>query len=285
MGGHGGLNILPQKRWNVYNFDNREKVKRDEEEAARQEAIEKQQDRQREAESRLEKLREAAQAKKRDPLELRISEGAEQPLPEIVREDEDAEAVVEAARPQHFNLFEIASTDPSEKAKGGKDWINDLKVHSRGGLDKQDIRELKKMEKAVRAPEDEGYEFGCGLVGKGGKKPWYSTKRFMVDRTSDQSEGARKRRSNSPDEERPEKRSRRKEEKSEKHAKRKEKKAKTGRKTIEELRAERVQREQQERDKARKVVIASRKMNGDNGYGNVNRSGRPYYHQSFGNAR
>lgn len=29
MGGHGGLNILPQKRWNVYNHDNREKVDRD----------------------------------------------------------------------------------------------------------------------------------------------------------------------------------------------------------------------------------------------------------------
>eukprot|EP00879_Flechtneria_rotunda_P009217 GHRR01009650.1.p1 GENE.GHRR01009650.1~~GHRR01009650.1.p1 ORF type:complete len:462 (+),score=180.56 GHRR01009650.1:154-1386(+) len=30
MGGHGGLNILPQKRWNVYNRDNRLKVARDE---------------------------------------------------------------------------------------------------------------------------------------------------------------------------------------------------------------------------------------------------------------
>lgn len=29
MGGHGGLNILPQKRWNVYNRDNREKVEKD----------------------------------------------------------------------------------------------------------------------------------------------------------------------------------------------------------------------------------------------------------------
>jgi uncharacterized protein (DUF885 family) len=29
MGGHGGLNILPQKRWNVYNRDNKEKVERD----------------------------------------------------------------------------------------------------------------------------------------------------------------------------------------------------------------------------------------------------------------
>ena len=29
MGGHGGLNILPQKRWNVYRQDNREKVSSD----------------------------------------------------------------------------------------------------------------------------------------------------------------------------------------------------------------------------------------------------------------
>lgn len=281
MGGHGGLNILPQKRWNVYNFDNREKVKRDEEAAARQEAIEKQQERQREAEARLEKLREIAQAKKRDPSELRITgEEAEQ---ESARED-DSEAVVEAARPQHFSLFDVGK-DATEKAQGSKDWINDLKVHStRGGLDKQDIRELKRMEKAVRAPEDEGYEFGSGLIGKSGKKPWYSTKRFMVDRSSEPSDRSLKRRSSSSDEERPEKRSRRKEEKLEKHAKRKEKKSLSGRKTIEELRAERVQREQQERDKARKVVIANRKLN-DDGYSKVNPSGRPYYHQSFGNAR
>lgn len=29
MGGHGGLNILPQKKWNVYNYDNRVKVESD----------------------------------------------------------------------------------------------------------------------------------------------------------------------------------------------------------------------------------------------------------------
>lgn len=35
MGGHGGLNILPQKSWNVYSRKNREIVARDEAEAAR----------------------------------------------------------------------------------------------------------------------------------------------------------------------------------------------------------------------------------------------------------
>ena len=29
MGGHGGLNILPQKKWNVYNRDNKAKVEKD----------------------------------------------------------------------------------------------------------------------------------------------------------------------------------------------------------------------------------------------------------------
>ena len=36
MGGHGGLNILPQKKWNVYNRDNRLKVARDEADFAEQ---------------------------------------------------------------------------------------------------------------------------------------------------------------------------------------------------------------------------------------------------------
>jgi len=37
MGGHGGLNILPQKSWNVYNRDNREKVRKDQEQCQKEE--------------------------------------------------------------------------------------------------------------------------------------------------------------------------------------------------------------------------------------------------------
>ncbi|CAL9154612.1 unnamed protein product [Musa hybrid cultivar] len=47
MGGHGGLNILPQKRWNVYNYENREKVRRDEEAAAREEQLQREESRRR----------------------------------------------------------------------------------------------------------------------------------------------------------------------------------------------------------------------------------------------
>ena len=38
MGGHGGLNILPQKSWNVYSRTNRARVARDEEQAAHEAA-------------------------------------------------------------------------------------------------------------------------------------------------------------------------------------------------------------------------------------------------------
>lgn len=37
MGGHGGLNILPQKRWNVYNYQNRIKVEKDKQKAKEKE--------------------------------------------------------------------------------------------------------------------------------------------------------------------------------------------------------------------------------------------------------
>ena len=39
MGGHGGLNILPQKSWNVYGRENRLKVARDEAQHAEEEKV------------------------------------------------------------------------------------------------------------------------------------------------------------------------------------------------------------------------------------------------------
>mmetsp|Transcript_3120 Transcript_3120/g.6500 ORF Transcript_3120/g.6500 Transcript_3120/m.6500 type:complete len:277 (+) Transcript_3120:203-1033(+) len=38
-GGHGGLNILPQKSWNVYGYENRAKVKEDEEKFAEEQRL------------------------------------------------------------------------------------------------------------------------------------------------------------------------------------------------------------------------------------------------------
>ncbi|THU69069.1 hypothetical protein C4D60_Mb08t10480 [Musa balbisiana] len=59
VGGHGGLNILPQKRWNGYNYENREKVRRDEEAAAREEQLQHEKSRRRDAKFCLERLHRA----------------------------------------------------------------------------------------------------------------------------------------------------------------------------------------------------------------------------------
>jgi len=58
MGGHGGLNILPQKKWNVYGRDNRLRVARDEEAAAEREKKSVEEQRQREKDARYKALLE-----------------------------------------------------------------------------------------------------------------------------------------------------------------------------------------------------------------------------------
>lgn len=57
MGGHGGLNILPQKSWNVYGQRNRQKVAEDEAERDKKEAKFKSQREQADRQNRLHALR------------------------------------------------------------------------------------------------------------------------------------------------------------------------------------------------------------------------------------
>lgn len=58
MGGHGGLNILPQKKWNVYGRENRLRVARDEEAAAGKEREKLEEENRREKEARYRALLE-----------------------------------------------------------------------------------------------------------------------------------------------------------------------------------------------------------------------------------
>ncbi|XP_057419902.1 uncharacterized protein LOC130714062 isoform X2 [Lotus japonicus] len=149
MGGHGGLNILPQKRWNVYNFDNREKVRRDEEEAAKEEQLKREQARKRDTEFRLERLRTAKGL-----------------APSIPPPPESSEPEV-AADPGHINLFEgIKIFDPVKK-EGGKEIE---------GEDSRKKKKAKKEEVRVVGPEDEKYRLGYGVAGKGVQLPWYVRK-------------------------------------------------------------------------------------------------------------
>ncbi|KAB1217023.1 hypothetical protein CJ030_MR2G005625 [Morella rubra] len=150
MGGHGGLNILPQKRWNVYNYENREKVRQDEEAAAKEEQLKREQVRKRDAEFRLEQLRTA------------------RGLEPVSRGEEPDELEPKSG---HINLFEgIKIFDP-------------IKVlEKEGGGDRDGFQKKKKMKREEAAPkvvgpEDEKYRLGYGVAGKGVKLPWYLERR------------------------------------------------------------------------------------------------------------
>ncbi|KAJ8467650.1 hypothetical protein OPV22_030202 [Ensete ventricosum] len=132
MGGHGGLNILPQKRWNVYNYENREKVRRNEEAAAREEQLQREQ-------SRRERLRRARGLHHQQPPAF----------------DDDS---------RHLNLFDglsdFSSLGGAQDERIPRDGKRFRKEAEDGGS--------KSSKKRWRA-EDEKYELGYGLVGKGVK--------------------------------------------------------------------------------------------------------------------
>ncbi|XP_027079569.2 uncharacterized protein [Coffea arabica] len=162
MGGHGGLNILPQKRWNVYNYENREKVRRDEEAAAKEEQLQREQSRKRDAELRLEQLRRArglsnTSTSTAEAIAVAQAQADEKPASVELKSESDS---------KHMNLFEgIRIFDP----------IDEVREVSRDEK-KEKNKRVKKEEVRVVTAEDEKYRLGYGLVGKGAKLPWYMAK-------------------------------------------------------------------------------------------------------------
>uniref|UniRef100_A0A7N0T3N9 CBF1-interacting co-repressor CIR N-terminal domain-containing protein n=1 Tax=Kalanchoe fedtschenkoi TaxID=63787 RepID=A0A7N0T3N9_KALFE len=216
MGGHGGLNILPQKRWNVYNFDNREKVRKDEEAAAKEEQLKREQARKRDAEFRFEKLRTA---KGLEPL---VKDSAEESESEAAPPATEAAVAVEEPplESNHINLFEgIKIFDIVEKERK---------------VDVEDERSKKKRKKEdpvrVVTAEDEKYRLGYGVAGKGVKLPWYMSKPSDLDHGQESRRG------------------------SEKSNKQKDKNKSGGKKTLEELREERLTREKLEKGRERALL-------------------------------
>ncbi|KAK8603605.1 hypothetical protein V6N13_096079 [Hibiscus sabdariffa] len=201
MGGHGGLNILPQKSWNVYNYENREKVRKDEEAAAKEEQLKREQARKRDAEYRLEQLRAARGLA---PLN---KDGGPEPAA-----DEPAEVAESESKSGHINLFEgIKIFDPIKGS--GKE-----EAAEKDGFKRKKLKKEEAAPKVV-APEDEKYRLGYGIAGKGVKLPWYLGKRNVDVEEGNGNSGS---------------------EKVQKDVGRK-----TGKKTIEELRAERLKREKE----------------------------------------
>ncbi|KAJ3682183.1 hypothetical protein LUZ60_014756 [Juncus effusus] len=236
MGGHGGLNILPQKRWNVYNRDNREKVKRDEEAAAKEEQLRREQTRRAETEARLESLRRTKGLQSAiETLNASTSLAARS-----APKDDELELELEKEKEKdsgHMNLFGgldgFAFLGSSERKKEKKE----IKHEEMDKTLKREHKRFKKDEKETKVitAEDEKHRLGYGLAGKGVNKPWYLTKRDSFEdsigsKSSGITKGSEKNGSN-------------------------DKKRKI---SIEELREERVRRESKEKERERKLLRSAR---------------------------
>ncbi|KAG9151586.1 hypothetical protein Leryth_027106 [Lithospermum erythrorhizon] len=236
MGGHGGLNILPQKRWNVYNFDNREKVRQDEEAAAKEEQIKRDQSRKRDTQLRVLKLRQlrglSTPEPKLKPTHEPHFDSVHAPEPKSIPEPKsDAEPVDSfKGESRHMNLFAgIKIFDPKQ---GGIDIEAKHEAKSEGKIDRRDSRAGKKMRKEkteevkVITAEDEKYRLGYGLVGKGSKLPWYLAKPPGSKEVESDGDGEREvvRKS-------------------------------SGKKSLEELREERLKRERKEKERERALFM------------------------------
>ena len=103
MGGHGGLNILPQKKWNVYNWDNRLKVEQDEQKA-------------REKKEREEEAQARTQLNQNYKI-LKRRAGIDESDPAPRKQVEDKREV----KQQQFNLFDKAAKHWNKKRLSDQD--------------------------------------------------------------------------------------------------------------------------------------------------------------------
>ncbi|KAL3645332.1 hypothetical protein CASFOL_010512 [Castilleja foliolosa] len=226
MGGHGGLNILPQKSWNVYNYDNREKVKRDEEAAAKEEQLKREQSRKRDTELRVEKLRQARGLASRSSAQhdgQPSSSSSAQPEPV-------SEPSISVSDTKHINLLEgIRIFDPIKPADGKVD-EKKRKFESDDKYNRS--KKVKKEEVRTVGPEDEVYRLGYGVAGKGVKLPWYMEKRVADEKNVDKDEELEERKKSG------------------------------GKKTLAELREERLKREKKEKERERALLMVKSKKDG-----------------------
>ncbi|MED6276991.1 hypothetical protein CHARACLAT_008641 [Characodon lateralis] len=224
------MNILPKKSWHVRNKDNVARVRRDEAQAAEEEREAKRRVERAEQEARTEYLRRKAQAALQ-------SAGA--------RGDDDGEP--SGASLEHLNLFPLE--DSSEK-KGNEEYLREKK------------EEKEKQERAIGLLVSLGPQPGSEVT------PWY-----MKSSTEQEEERKEKEKRKGISEEEKEKKDRRlkdsldplkdmkkamgvyeRREQKKKEKRNKEEKKSTGESSIERLRAERLQREVEERRRAQALL-------------------------------
>ncbi|CAK73993.1 unnamed protein product (macronuclear) [Paramecium tetraurelia] len=110
MGGHGGLNILPQKKWNVYNMENRNIVERDKRKERERVQKEKRKEHKEQAGNRIQKLKQQRRAASHTPSRS-VSESQSRSRSRSQSQKKQGSSKVNAElreileAKQHINLF------------------------------------------------------------------------------------------------------------------------------------------------------------------------------------
>lgn len=172
MGGHGGLNILPQKKWNVYGRENRLRVARDE--AAREEE-----------QARLESRRDVAESEHRLSIlkkraRLKYGGAGSVNLDRLEGSLGKSDAIEKGSA----NLLERSSALPEPTETNTLE--NGVKNPQRAAEERLERR--SRGDPATQTSDakfDQRFKFGAGLAtdGKNGHLPWYATSRPLLNTT------------------------------------------------------------------------------------------------------
>eukprot|EP00200_Dunaliella_tertiolecta_P001164 CAMPEP_0202363934 /NCGR_PEP_ID=MMETSP1126-20121109/15529_1 /ASSEMBLY_ACC=CAM_ASM_000457 /TAXON_ID=3047 /ORGANISM="Dunaliella tertiolecta, Strain CCMP1320" /LENGTH=741 /DNA_ID=CAMNT_0048958447 /DNA_START=240 /DNA_END=2465 /DNA_ORIENTATION=+ len=172
MGGHGGLNILPQKRWNVYNRENRFKVAQDEAKAKEAEDAEEERHQQAEREYRHQTLMQRARKRTLGlEGEEEVAMQGELPPPEL------GAASVDGLPSTLLLQGEGGAAAPIEHINFWKEEeISNLNAQH-PEVEAAKLEEARKRGKAdfyTMDPKfDERFQLGYQMAGE---KPWYAKK-------------------------------------------------------------------------------------------------------------
>lgn len=171
MGGHGGLNILPQKSWHVYNQDNREKVARDEAKYEAEQKVLREKNRKAESEFRhaalLARVRGA-------PLDAATQSGELPPPPA-----EEAAAVVAQPALEPPVKHDIMAAKRAVQQPDGhfNFWRAEELRESNADTKADEAAERRKRgnpeTQTSDARFDERFKFAHAMQGKG-NTPWYA---------------------------------------------------------------------------------------------------------------
>eukprot|EP00918_Siedleckia_nematoides_P022500 GHVU01048491.1.p1 GENE.GHVU01048491.1~~GHVU01048491.1.p1 ORF type:complete len:335 (-),score=80.01 GHVU01048491.1:1550-2554(-) len=164
MGGHGGLNILPQKRWHVYRWDNRLKVEKDERHAKEKADRKKRKCREEASTDRIRQLKRRAG----DHREPEVPDGALERAQVEESENEIQEKEEKRRKKRKFNNGQPADEGDGAVSKEGPKHMNFFEEE-----EKQLLQAEREHRKYLREVGHKARETKSDFDAMNSLKPWY----------------------------------------------------------------------------------------------------------------